>query len=322
MCLLHCAPVELVHSKGMLRSKPYVNQTLTAHPCLAGPETDKTKCKELPKAAKLRRPAKPAPNSLLAGGELIRVPLAWFLGPLRQAMRLRVRPVTSNTRRKQLSVKMQVPKACFDALMRPLVDKGVEGLALGMFLSCVATSTTPRLLRYNYILNKGSLSDSLFRLEEFDKKPKRFIQPKAGKQIPPALRYKRGLGCARLHLSAAAGARGELAQTIAMVCGAVLISYREPKAFRAMGTLELKMFVLSMDHNGHILWPTKFGAKTQAALRRQARVLLQRMMEDPLYPIHPSMRGALDPNVTSGSMHVYKPPVQKELTQADSEPDA
>ena len=191
--------------------------------------------------------------------------MAWFLGPLRQAMRLRVRPVTSNTRRKQLSVKMQVPKPCFDALMRPLVDKGVESLALGMFNSCVATSATPRLLRYNYVLNKGSLSDCLFRLEEFDRKPKRFTMPKSGKNAPPEFRYKRGLGCARLHLSAAAGARGELAQTIAMVCGAVIISYKEPKAFRAMGTLELKMFVLSMDHTGHILWPTKFGAKTQSS---------------------------------------------------------
>ena len=94
----------------MLRSKPSLNQTLTARPCLAGPERDDNG-KELPKATKLRRPAKkaPAPNSLTAGGELIRVPMAWFLGPLRQAMRLRVRPVTSNTRRKQLSVKMQVP---------------------------------------------------------------------------------------------------------------------------------------------------------------------------------------------------------------------
>ena len=40
--------------------------------------------------------------------ELIRVPKHWFMLPLRQAMRLRVRPVTSNTRRKQLCIKMQV----------------------------------------------------------------------------------------------------------------------------------------------------------------------------------------------------------------------
>ena len=90
--------------------------------------------------------------------------------------------------------------------------------------------------------------------------------------------------------------------TLAMVCGAVIITYREPTHFRAMGTLSIKIFILSMDHTGHIIWPINFAPKAMASLRNQARTLLQRMMADPLYPINEKMKGALDPKVTSASL--------------------
>ena len=226
--------------------------------------------------------------------ELIKVPKKWFMQPLRQAMRLRVRPVTGNTRKKQLSVKMQVPKRVFEDLMEPLLGKGVQGLEQGFMGTIRPTSWSPRVLRYDYVLNKGSLSDALFHLEDFDPAPKKRHSSKDC--------VKRGLGCARLHLSAAAGQRGELALTMAMICGAVIISYREPTALRAMGTLTLKMFVLSMDHTGHIIWPCQFTPKAMASLRRQARSLLERMMQDPGYPIHPKMKTALDPNINLASI--------------------
>ena len=212
-------------------------------------------------------------------------------------MRLRVRPVvTSNTRRKQLCIKMQVPKRVFDDLMASLSGRGVAGLEIGLTNSLRPTSSTSRVHRYEYILNKGSSSDAFFRLEELDIPPKESIRKKAAGRC-----FKRGLGCARLHLSGAAGRRGERAQTLAMVCGAVIINYREPLALRAMGTLTIKMFVLSMDYTGHIIWPIKFSQKAMAALRLQARSLLGRMLKDPLYLVNQKMEAALDPNVVLAS---------------------
>lgn len=217
-------------------------------------------------------------------------------------MRVRVRPVTALTRRKQLEVKIQIPKRVFDDLMEPLLDKGVVGLERGFMGTLKPTSYTQRVLRYDYILNKGSLSDAFFHLETMDPLP-------TGRMTSAKRQYKRGLGCARLHLSAAAGARGEKAMTLAMVCGAVIICYREPTRFRAMGTLSIKMFVLSMDHTGHIIWPITFAAKAMASLRNQARTLLTRMMADPLFPISNKMKAALDPKVTAASV-LNRPPLK------------
>ena len=47
-----------------------------------------------------------------------------------------------------------------------------------------------------------------------------------------------------------------------------------------------------------------------AALRRQARSLLERVMKDPLYPINEKMKAALDPNVTSASLLQIRPLAQ------------
>ena len=60
-----------------------------------------------------------------------------------------------------------------------------------------------------------------------------------------------------------------------------------------MPTATLTFFVLSMDKTGHIIWPTLFDAKTQAALRMQARALLQKMMDDPANPVDSTMAPAL-----------------------------
>ena len=40
------------------------------------------------------------------------------------------------------------------------------------------------------------------------------------------------------------------------------MSFTEPKRFRALPTLRIRFFVLSMDHNGHVIWPTNFGVET------------------------------------------------------------
>ena len=60
--------------------------------------------------------------------ELIRVPKRWFLDPLRMSMQTLVRPCTGLTRRKQLTIKAQLPARCFEDLMAPFVDGSIEGL--------------------------------------------------------------------------------------------------------------------------------------------------------------------------------------------------
>ena len=88
----------------------------------------------------------------------------------------------------------------------------------------------------------------------------------------PAL-PKRGAGAARARLSGAEQRRGP--------------------------TLTLTFFVLTMDKTGHIVWPTNFEARTRAALRMQARALLQRMIDDPLNPVDSTMAPALTAEGTS-----------------------
>ena len=115
----------------------------------------------------------------------------------------------------------------------------------------------------------------------------------------------RGAGCARARLSSAEEARGGKPETMSMVCGNAIAELKEPKSGEAMPTATFTLFVLSMDKNGHIIWPTTFTAKTQAALRLQARTLLKKMIEDPANPVDATMAPAL--TGTGSSMWVGAP---------------
>jgi len=114
-------------------------------------------------------------------------------------------------------------------------------------------------------------------------------QPRISAPILP----KRGAGAARARLSGAEQRRGGVPQTISMVCGNVMVELKESATQERMPTLMLTFFVLSMDKSGHIVWPTNFTARTQAALRMQARALLQKMLDDPLNPVDSTMALAL-----------------------------
>ena len=92
---------------------------------------------------------------------------------------------------------------------------------------------------------------------------------------------------------------GGVVQTISMVCGNVQIHLKEPKRFERMPTLALTFKVMSMDKNGHIIWPTSFDVLTRARLRKQARILLQKMIDDPLNPVDATMEPALTGEGTS-----------------------
>ena len=80
---------------------------------------------------------------------------------------------------------------------------------------------------------------------------------------------------------------------MAMACGAVKVKFLEPKRFGRMPTLRISFFVMSMDHNGHVIWPTSFNPRTQAALRLQARTHLAAMLADSMYPTDPRMVTAM-----------------------------
>ena len=51
-----------------------------------------------------------------------------------------------------------------------------------------------------------------------------------------------------------------------------------------MPTLRLVFKALSMDERAKILWPTEFGSKTRAAIRKMANASLEAMVKDKLYP--------------------------------------
>ena len=104
---------------------------------------------------------------------------------------------------------------------------------------------------------------------------------------------------------------------MSMVCGNVLIDVKAPKdETSSMATLELTFFVLSMDKTGHIIWPTAFDAPTQAQLRKQARALLKKMIDDPLNPAEDTMRPAL---TGTGTSEVWVAPKKRKLVEIDEE---
>ena len=84
-----------------------------------------------------------------------------------------------------------------------------------------------------------------------------------------------------------------------MIAGNVIIEFTEPADPDRMPLLKLTFFVLTMDNHGHITWPTGFEKGAEAQLRKQARALLKKMMEDPLNPVDETMAPALTGTGTS-----------------------
>ena len=248
--------------------------------------------RQAPRATK--RPARPpkkvnkdgpCPSMIWVGcPDIIRLPKAWFLDPLRQSMRTLVRPCTGLTRRKQLTIKALLPARCFQEVMQPLLEGSAENVERDSSGNLRPTKQTGAMRTYKYVVRRGSLHDKIFALQDFEKRGPR----------PTKARWRRSYGCARLFLSHAAERRGQVANVMAMVCGNVVYEYREPTALRRMPRLLIHMFVLSMDRQGHIVWPVDFEVRTKAALRKQARALLSKMMESPhLYPVDKSWAPAL-----------------------------
>ena len=123
----------------------------------------------------------------------------------------------------------------------------------------------------------------------------------------------RGAGAARARLSVAEQRRGGVPQSISMVCGNVLVHLKESAKQAHMPTLTIVFYVLTMDKKGHIVWPTNFATAAQAALRMQARALLQKMINDPFNPVDSTMVPAL---TGSGSSSIWQGAARRQLVVA------
>ena len=84
-----------------------------------------------------------------------------------------------------------------------------------------------------------------------------------------------------------------------MVCGNVVMSFKERIDEATMSVACLTLYVLTMDNTGHIIWPTNFTPGAKAALRMQARALLRKMIDDPHNPCDSTMLPALTGTGTS-----------------------
>ena len=290
----------------------------------------------------------PTPAPQAASVPTVSCPRSWFRAPLDKAIKKLVRPSTSQRRRKQIVIKMSMPREIFEEFVSPLQETDAEGLLRAPDGSLLPTSSTSALNKFKFTLKKGSVIDRLFNLKELDPDPppppedpeveeigqndvyevENIVRSrKRGKRIEYEIKWrgwpedtntwetasrihpalvtafegkpapqsrvlkpllpKRGAGAARARLSTAEQRRGGVPQTISMVCGNVVIELKEPRKLERMPTMALAFFVLSMNKNGHIVWPTNFDARTRAALRLQARALLQKMIDDPLNPVLP-----------------------------------
>ena len=154
---------------------------------------------------------------------------------------------------------------------------------------------------------RGRIHPDLVRA--YEGLPPRPPRPASSSERVP---FKRGEGCARARLSKAEQRRGGVPTTMSMVAGNCIIDYRVPKNPLKCPSLKITFYILTMDNNGFITWPTNFEKGTEARLRKQARVLLKKMIDDPLNPCDETMAPAL--TQTGGS--VRAPPPKRKLVAA------
>lgn len=219
--------------------------------------------------------------------EYITIPKHWFTDPLTHSMKTVVRPPTARTRRKELKIEMKLPMQCFLDLMQPLETDCVTGFEWTdeTKTQLKPTKSSKALCQYKYIIDKPSLVDRIWRLEQ---------RETAGRCRDGTLKpTRRGLGASRLHLSEAAADRGEMSDLLAGITGNLTIHLTEPLKERAMPTLKMLLKVSTMDKNGHIIWGQTFAPRTAAALRKQLRDHLSKMMESVEYPTLTQMTPSL-----------------------------
>ena len=222
--------------------------------------------------------------------EYITVPKHWSADPLKHAMKTAVRPPTKLTRRKQIVIELKVPPQIFFDIMRPFETGELTGLEwVDPEKSALKpTNEKPTYHEYKYTVSKPAQNDKLWRLQDGEIAPRR-----QKKKDGSAVAFRRGKGCSRLHLSAAAEERGARTDLLAQVTGNVILTLKVAKKERVMPTLKIAVAISTMNHSGDIIWAKKYEDRTAAALRKQMRQHLQEMIADPEYPTLQQMTPAL-----------------------------
>jgi hypothetical protein len=207
------------------------------------------------------------------------VPKHWFADPLHHSMKTAVRPPTKRTRRKELAIDQHLPLEIFLDLMKPMDDGDMEGFRWEDETKTKLTPTKEKatFTEYKYMISKPQNVDKFWCLQQKE-------QPRRVRKEGALVTHRRGLGSARLHLSAAAEARGERTDLLAQVTGNVFVHCKVPKEERAMPHLRILFKVSTLTKTGHIEWATTFGAKTAACLRNQMQQHLLTMIGDAEYP--------------------------------------
>ena len=195
----------------------------------------------------------------------------------------------------QQRLKLQLPEHLLQEWLAGLAVGDAVGVLRGEDGHLKPTNESASLWRFNYTIRRGSVSDKVFSFQTDNLKSRlgRSAKPRATRT--PKYSFKRGLGCAKLILKRAAQKRGKLARLVSMVVGNVLIKAKVPKFQRSMPTIEVLAFVATMDHHGHINWPTTFDAPARAQIRTQFRAHLRTMLDDPSFPVDPVMEAAMFP---------------------------
>ena len=236
--------------------------------------------------------------------EYIKVPKHWFTDQLNHSMKTVVRPPTARTRRKQQTIELRMPEQIFIDLLKPIDECNIAGMEWSTEEKLELKPTLDRktFKEYKYIVKKPATLDELWRLEKNEVAPLKRKKNKQGEIVA----FRRGKGCARLHLSAAAAERGQLTDLLAQVTGNVIVKLKVPKLERVMPTFWLTFGVSTLNQSGDVIWANKYESKTAIVLKKRMRQHLKEMIEDPEYPTLDAMRPAL----TMGGEAVREHPVR------------
>ena len=92
----------------------------------------------------------------------VSVPISWFRKPLIKTLKKLVRPAVATTRRKEITIKMSVPREIFEDLLAPVKDGEITGLTRDASSGLLEpTRKTSALRHYEYTVRRGSMTDKI-----------------------------------------------------------------------------------------------------------------------------------------------------------------
>ena len=130
--------------------------------------------------------------------------------------------------------------------------------------------------------------------------------------------WRRGHGAQRLHLTQAAGRRGQRTMLVSSACGNVSLCCREYQD--KLPVLRVVFSVMTLDEKNHILWNQDYSATTRAALRNMVAAGLAKMAADNLYPT-PTLAHVLSVMTQQQQSTVWQPAATTTATGAAAHDD-